>query len=116
MTITTVQKPVFRSDLTGCEYESYDDAAKAEFRELLAQALVSDGPVGMNQGEYYDLATWFADRYTELWKPKAKEPDAVFANVVKKIGQLRPIISEETIATLLTTLFREYKVTIKEPT
>lgn len=111
MTITAIQKPLFHSDLTGCNYDTYEDACKAEFRELLAQRLQAES--ALHCTVCLDLATWFADAYPELWKPKAPVSTEVDrALLVAQLYQQVPGVSSKHIAAMLDGLVAHYNVSI----
>lgn len=111
MAIKEIKHPQFFSDLTGCYYDTYKEACKAEFRELLVQALDSDTPVGlqMSSGACCDLASWFADRYPELWAPKAS-----LEQVMNRVYAANHGMSSIEFERVIKCLLDGYDVTIRE--
>lgn len=114
MSTSIVPKTVvmYHSALTGCDYESYEAAQKAEAREMLAQAMNSDMPVDMRLDECNDIATWLVDRYPELWKSpndKGLTIEFIESTVASRVAGY---VSSGNVREVLTALYGSFNVVV----
>lgn len=114
MTIEARQVTMYYSNLTGSEYHTMADACRAEFCEMLAQALESDGAVDLSSEGYDAIANFMADRYKELWMPKIANEVITTNSIIGSVEHRLPHIGKGIVREVLFALFGNFEVTVGE--